>query len=154
MKLVIDERILNLVKVELLTKPRVIKETLSRMGIGNPKSKELWQLCHLINIRKEWFVIHFKETYLLQDKEVFLRDEDIVKRNEISKILQEWGLVKIVNPKEIDFSYGFDVSAVTDENMKFVYRIKHASRQDYTLNTKVNILAFMDNLQDWNQEQD
>lgn len=153
MRLVVDEKILNLVKVKLLEKPRIIKETLSRMGIGNPKSKVLWQLCHLINIRDEWFIIHYKETYMLQGKEVFWREEDIIKRNEISRILQDWNLVEIINPLEIDLSYGFDVSGVDDEEKKFVYRIKHSMREQYEILTKVNILAFMDSLQDWNQEQ-
>lgn len=155
MKLAIKETdLLNLVKVDLIEKPRVIKETLSRMGTGNSKTKTVFQICHLVQIKGQWYLIHYKETYLLQGREVFWREEDIMRRNKIAEFLEKWNLLKVMNKDDINFSHGFDVSDFQDTEDKMVFRIRHSARNDYELKTRVNILAFSDALTDWNEEQE
>jgi len=154
MKLAIKETdLLNLVKVDLIENARVIKETLSRMGTGNSKTKTIFQICHLIKIKQQWYLIHYKETYLLRGKSVFWREEDIIRRNEIAKFLEKWSLLKIINKDEIDFSHGFDVSDFNNEEDKMVFRIRHSARKDWNMKTRVNINSFNDLLMDWNEEE-
>ena len=75
-----------------------IRETLTRMGIANNKSKILYQSCHILNKRGKVYIVHFKELLALDGRTVDLNKEDIERRNDIAKLLEEWNLCKIVNP--------------------------------------------------------
>lgn len=76
-----------------------VKETLTRIGIPSYKDKKLFQSCHILHKRGRYFVVHFKELFLLDGKKSTLSDEDLARRNTIAKLLQDWELVKILNPE-------------------------------------------------------
>lgn len=78
---------------------RKIRETLRRMGIANNKKTILYQSCHILNKRGKVYIVHFKEMLLLDGREVNITSEDIERRNDITKLLEEWGLCKIVDVK-------------------------------------------------------
>lgn len=74
-----------------------IRETLTRMGIANNKNKVLYQSCHILNKRGKVYIVHFKELLALDGRPVDINQEDIERRNDIAKLLEEWNLCKIVN---------------------------------------------------------
>lgn len=77
-----------------------IRETLTRIGIANNKSKVIYQSCHILNKRGRVYIVHFKELLELDGRAAPMTEEDTERRNDIAKLLQEWKLCRIVNPNE------------------------------------------------------
>lgn len=78
-----------------------IKETLTRIGVASRKDKKLYQSCHILHKQGKYYIVHFKELFLLDGKQATFTDEDIGRRNTIAKLLQEWGLIRVVEmPKD------------------------------------------------------
>lgn len=75
-----------------------IRETLTRIGIANNKSKVIYQSCHILNKRGKVYIVHFKELLELDGRVALMTEEDTERRNDIAKLLQEWNLCRIVNP--------------------------------------------------------
>lgn len=75
-----------------------IRETLTRVGIANNKTKTIYQSCHILNKRGKVFIVHFKELLELDGRAAKMTDEDVERRNDIAKLLQDWGLCKLVDP--------------------------------------------------------
>jgi hypothetical protein len=90
----------DLLEVELQNKEDFlkVKETLTRIGITSKKENKLFQSCHILHKKGKYYIVHFKELFLLDGLESNIDDNDIARRNTIAKLLQEWKLVKIVNP--------------------------------------------------------
>jgi hypothetical protein len=89
----------NLVEV-ILESPEdflKIKETLTRIGIASNRDKKLYQSCHILHKRGKYFLVSFKEMFILDGKESTLSDEDVKRRNTIINLLKDWGLLKIVD---------------------------------------------------------
>ena len=72
-----------------------ICETLSRMSVVSRKDKVLYQSCHILHKQGKYFIVHFKELFALDGKQTNLSENDIARRNTISRLLSDWGLVKI-----------------------------------------------------------
>ena len=79
-----------------------IKETLTRIGVASRKEKTLYQSCHILHKQGKYYIVHFKELFLLDGKNSYLTDNDIARRNTIIKLLEEWDLLKIRNHKKVD----------------------------------------------------
>jgi hypothetical protein len=77
-----------------------IKETLTRIGIASKKEKKLYQSCHILHKQGHYSILHFKELFILDGKENTFADEDRARRNTIINLLEEWDLLKIVNPEK------------------------------------------------------
>lgn len=75
-----------------------IKETLTRIGIASRKERKLWQSCHILHKKGKFYIVHFKELFALDGKETNFSDDDKGRRNSIANLLEEWGLLEIVNP--------------------------------------------------------
>tara|TARA_Y100001938_G_scaffold130455_1_gene186437 strand:+ start:840 stop:1247 length:408 start_codon:yes stop_codon:yes gene_type:complete len=73
-----------------------VRETLTRIGISSKKEKKLWQSCHILHKRGKYYIVHFKELFALDGLPTNLSDNDIFRRNTIADLLEEWGLVDIV----------------------------------------------------------
>lgn len=73
-----------------------IKETLTRIGVASRKEKKLYQSCHILHKRGLYYIVHFKELFLLDGKASDFTDDDRARRNTIAYLLEEWGLVKVV----------------------------------------------------------
>lgn len=78
-----------------------IRETLTRIGVSSRKEKVLYQSCHILHKQGRYVILHFKELFSLDGKESTITDNDLQRRNAIVKLLEEWGLLKIV-PAEKD----------------------------------------------------
>ena len=77
-----------------------VKETLTRIGIASRRDNKLYQSCHILHKQGRYFIVHFKELFLLDGKKSNLELGDVQRRNTIGTLLQDWGLVEIQN-KEV-----------------------------------------------------
>jgi hypothetical protein len=77
-----------------------VRETLTRIGIASRKEKKLFQSCHILHKQGRYFIVHFKELFLLDGKKASLEESDLARRNTIATLLSDWGLVNIINPAE------------------------------------------------------
>jgi len=73
-----------------------IRETLSRIGVASRKERKLYQSCHILHKQGRYYIVHFKELFALDGKETNLADNDIARRNTITKLLKDWELVEVV----------------------------------------------------------
>jgi hypothetical protein len=73
-----------------------VRETLTRIGVSSRKDKKLYQSCHILHKQGRYYIVHFKELFLLDGKKSNLEQNDIDRRNTISTLLSDWGLVEIV----------------------------------------------------------
>ena len=78
-----------------------VKETLTRIGVASRKDKILYQSCHILHKQGRYALVHFKELFELDGKSSNFSDEDKGRRTTIAKLLEDWGLVKIVEPNEV-----------------------------------------------------
>jgi hypothetical protein len=78
-----------------------VRETLTRIGVASRKSSnKLYQSCHILHKQGRYFIVHFKELFLLDGKPSNLNVNDLQRRNTISTLLSDWGLVSIVNSEQ------------------------------------------------------
>lgn len=86
-----------------------VKETLTRIGApaynkdDTSANKVLWQSCHILYKRQKYYIVHFKEMFLLDGKasRTTITPDDLARRNAIAILLQQWGLVTIVDPTRV-----------------------------------------------------
>src|SRR5690625_1902387 len=81
---------------------RKIKETLTRMGVASRREKALSQSAHILHKQGQFYIMHFKEMMMLDGLNVDFTDSDIARRNRISQMLSDWGLLEIVNPHDLE----------------------------------------------------
>lgn len=74
-----------------------VRETLTRIGIASRKEKKLFQSCHILHKQGRYFIVHFKELFLLDGKKATLEEGDVARRNTIATLLSDWGLINIMN---------------------------------------------------------
>lgn len=77
-----------------------IRETLTRIGVASRKDQKLYQSCHILHKQGRYFIVHFKELFLLDGKPSNLIENDIQRRNTISTLLSDWGLVTMIKPSQ------------------------------------------------------
>jgi len=81
-------------------------ETLTRIGVSSRKERKLFQSCHILHKRdrdtqeSRYYIVHFKELFALDKKPSNFSENDLARRNRISNLLSEWGLVKLVDPEK------------------------------------------------------
>lgn len=74
-----------------------VKETLTRIGVASKKDKRLYQSAHILHKQGRYFIVHFKELFILDNKDSNISVGDIERRNAIAILLEDWGLLKIVS---------------------------------------------------------
>lgn len=96
------DKVTNLVEVTLKSDEDFlkVKETLTRIGISSKKDNILYQSCHILHKKGKFYIVHFKELFQLDGKATNYDENDLARRNTIVNLLEEWGLVAIVNPKQ------------------------------------------------------
>ena len=75
-----------------------VRETLTRIGVASRKDRKLFQSCHILHKQGKYYIVHFKELFKLDGKPSSITDEDIGRRNTITNLLAEWGLIDIRVP--------------------------------------------------------
>ena len=107
-----------------------VRETLTRIGVSSRKERVLYQSCHILHKQGRYFITHFKELFALDGKPSNMSENDIQRRNAIARLLEEWGLVRILN------------SEVIGDNIAPLHQIKIISfkeKDDWQLVAKYNI---------------
>ena len=107
-----------------------VRETLTRIGVASRKEKKLYQSCHILHKQGRYAIMHFKELFILDGKHNTLSEEDISRRNTIVNLLQEWELVKIVDPSK---------SADPVASLNQIKIISFKEKNDWELTVKYNI---------------
>lgn len=79
-----------------------IRETLQRIGVASKKSNTLYQTCHILHKQGRYSIMMFKELFVLDGKKSDIEPNDIERRNTIVKLLEDWGLVQIINRSDIE----------------------------------------------------
>ena len=77
-----------------------VRETLSRIGVASRKERKLYQSCHILHKQGRYYIVHFKELFALDGKETNITENDISRRNSISVLLSDWGLIEIIGDTE------------------------------------------------------
>lgn len=107
-----------------------VRETLTRIGVASRKDKTLYQSCHILHKQGKFYIVHFKEMFALDGKPSNFSEEDKGRRNTIAKLLEDWGLVKIVEPAQADSP------RATLNQIKI---LPHKEKDEWTLVQKYNI---------------
>ena len=106
-----------------------VRETLPRIGVASRKEKKLYQSCHILHKQGKYFIVHFKELFALDGKKANLTVNDVQRRNRITNLLSDWGLIDVVS--------GDSVKEVAPLNQIKVLAYKE--KNDWALETKYNI---------------
>lgn len=78
-----------------------VKETLSRIGLASKKENTLYQSCHILHKQGRYYIVHFKELFLLDGKQADFSEQDVARRNRIALLLDEWELVELIDKQKI-----------------------------------------------------
>lgn len=78
-----------------------IKETLTRIGVASRKENKLYQSCHIFHKQGHYYIVHFKEMFILDGKPSNFSEEDMGRRNKIAELLQDWGLLTVIDAEKI-----------------------------------------------------
>jgi len=79
-----------------------VRETLSRIGVASRKDNTLYQSCHILHKQGRYYIVHFKELFALDGKESDISENDLSRRNTIAHLLEDWGLVTLLNPEKCE----------------------------------------------------
>jgi len=120
------------VEIELKTQEDFlkIKETLTRIGVSSRKENKLYQSCHILHKRGRYAIMHFKELFELDGLKSNVSDNDIGRRNTIAELLDEWGLLSILDPFDED---------EPKANIKQIKIISYKDKDDWELIPKYHI---------------
>lgn len=106
-----------------------VRETLTRIGVASRKDKVLYQSCHILHKQGLYYIVHFKELFALDGKVTDITENDIQRRNTIAKLVADWGLIKIVDPKKVT-----DLAPLSQIKI-----ISFKDKDDWDLQAKYNI---------------
>ena len=106
-----------------------VRETLTRIGVASRKEKKIYQSCHILHKQGKYYIVHFKELFALDGKKANLFVNDIQRRNRISQLLSDWGLVSVVDPSTIE-----DCAPLSQIKV-----LSYKDKGDWTLESKYNI---------------
>ena len=104
-----------------------IRETLTRLGVASRKEKKLYQSCHILHKKGKYYIVHFKELFALDGKQANITKNDIERRNRITKLLFDWGLINL----------GVEITDIAPLNQIKV--LSYKDKSDWTLESKYNI---------------
>lgn len=110
-----------------------IKETLTRIGIASRKTGEkpiLWQSCHILHKRGRYFLVHFKQMFLLDGKsgKTDISEDDVNRTHVIANLLEQWGLVKLKS----------DVKEISADSINLVV-LPYSNKAAWNLKSKYSI---------------
>jgi hypothetical protein len=107
-----------------------VRETLTRIGVASRRdSNTLYQSCHILHKQGRYFIVHFKELFILDGKPTSFTVDDLSRRNTIALLLSDWGLVTIVNPTMLH----------PRASLKQIKIISHSDKTSWNTVTKYSI---------------
>ena len=106
-----------------------VRETLTRIGVASRKEKKLYQSCHILHKQGRYYIVHFKELFALDGKRANLTINDVQRRNRISQLLADWGLISIKDSDRIA-----DIAPLNQIKV-----LSYKDKGNWILETKYNI---------------
>ena len=106
-----------------------VRETLTRIGVASRKEKKLYQACHILYKQGKYYIVHFKELFALDGKYANLTVNDVQRRNRISRLLADWGLISVVQEDSIR-----DIAPLNQIKV-----LPYKEKNDWSLEQKYNI---------------
>ena len=106
-----------------------VRETLTRIGVASRKEKKLYQSCHILHKQGRYYLVHFKELFALDGKKANLTVNDVQRRNRITKLLSDWGLIGIVKEDSV-----MDIAPLNQIKV-----LSYKDKGDWILEQKYNI---------------
>ncbi len=107
-----------------------IKETLTRIGVSSKKDHNtLYQSCHILHKQGRYFIVHFKELFMLDGKPSNFTRDDLSRRNTITTLLSDWGLLNIVDESKSE----------EKTTLRSIKIISHRDKREWQLESKYSI---------------
>lgn len=107
-----------------------VRETLSRIGVASKKDKTLYQSCHILHKQGRYYIVHFKQLFLLDGKQSDFTEDDRARLNTIANLLSEWELIVLVNQSK---------SSDPIAPLSQIKIIPHKEKSEWNLVPKYNI---------------
>ena len=106
-----------------------VRETLTRIGVASRKERKLYQSCHILHKKGQYYIVHFKELFALDGKKANISTNDLQRRNRIIQLLSDWGLIEVAKSDEI-----VDVAPLSQIKV-----ISYKDKGEWSLESKYNI---------------
>jgi hypothetical protein len=106
-----------------------VRETLTRIGVASRKERKLYQSCHILHKQGKYYIVHFKELFALDGKYANLTMNDVQRRNRITRLLADWGLISVVYEELIQ-----DIAPLNQIKV-----LPYKDKSEWTLEQKYNI---------------
>ena len=106
-----------------------VRETLTRIGVASRKEKKLYQSCHILHKQGRYYIVHFKELFALDGKHANLTLNDVQRRNRITRLLADWGLISVVKEDSVS-----DIAPLNQIKV-----LAYKEKGEWILETKYNI---------------
>ena len=106
-----------------------VRETLTRIGVASRKEKKIYQSCHILHKQGRYYLVHFKELFALDGKHANLTVNDVQRRNRITRLLADWGLISVVKPESVS-----DIAPLNQIKV-----LAYKDKGDWILEQKYNI---------------
>ena len=106
-----------------------VRETLTRIGVASRKERKIYQSCHILHKQGKYYIVHFKELFALDGKNTNFSENDLQRRNRISQLLSDWGLITIVDAERIQ-----DLAPLNQIKV-----LSFKDKEEWTLESKYNI---------------
>jgi len=106
-----------------------VRETLTRIGVASRKEKKLYQSCHILHKQGKYYIVHFKELFALDGKHANLTINDVQRRNRITQLIADWGLITVVDVEKIQ-----DIAPLNQIKV-----LSFKDKGEWVLETKYNI---------------
>jgi len=106
-----------------------VRETLTRIGVASRKEKKLYQSCHILHKQGRYYIVHFKELFALDGKPANLTVNDVQRRNRITRLLADWGLITVTKSDSIS-----DIAPLNQIKV-----LSYKDKGDWILEQKYNI---------------
>lgn len=107
-----------------------VKETLTRIGVASKKENNiLFQSCHILHKQGRYFIVHFKELFLLDGKVSNFTMDDLSRRNTIALLLSDWGLLSIMHKDK----------ATPVSSLRQIKIVPFKEKKDWELKSKYSI---------------
>jgi hypothetical protein len=100
------------------------------MGVASKKDKTLYQSCHILHKQGRYYIVHFKQLFLLDGKQSDFTEDDRARLNTIANLLHEWELVNLVSEQK---------SSDPVAPLSQIKIISHKEKSEWNLVAKYNI---------------
>lgn len=78
-----------------------VRETLTRIGDADEEQHQLSQICYILHKKGRYRILHYKELMVMDGHAGEVDYEDVLKRNKVADLLDEWGLLELNDETDV-----------------------------------------------------